>query len=177
MWFCTGNCQRVRSLWQREVQRILMRTSWAFGGATITSSISNGFPASLATAAAPFHLSVTHSTLRFVIDHNNRSKRERESVLPLHRMGLPVDIFFGGGVILLQKCCLAYKVVERWMGLVKGPQKLIVSWYICISRPYLNLLWLYCLLLMAFNSIHCLLVVNESKLELEGLFKHNWLLG
>jgi len=39
-------------VWQSEVNKILIRTSFACGGATSTSSITNGFPASHATAAA-----------------------------------------------------------------------------------------------------------------------------
>lgn len=43
--------QKVRSLWQSEVQTIFMRASWALGGATSTSSIWSGSPAALLTAA------------------------------------------------------------------------------------------------------------------------------
>ena len=44
--------QKVTSVWQREVQMILTRTSCARGGATSTSSISRGCPGALLTAAA-----------------------------------------------------------------------------------------------------------------------------
>ena len=44
--------QKVRSVWQREVQTILTRTSCARGGATPTSTISSGCPGALLTAAA-----------------------------------------------------------------------------------------------------------------------------
>ena len=44
--------QKVRSVWQREVQTILTRTSCARGGATSTSRISSGCPGALLTAAA-----------------------------------------------------------------------------------------------------------------------------
>jgi hypothetical protein len=48
--------QKVTSVWQSEVHRILMRTSCARGGATSTSSISSGSPATLLTAAETCHV-------------------------------------------------------------------------------------------------------------------------
>ena len=51
-WY-TFASQKYTSVWQSEVNRILMRTSIAWGGATSTSSITSGFPASHATAATP----------------------------------------------------------------------------------------------------------------------------
>ena len=44
--------QKVRSLWQSEVQTILIRTSSALGGSTTISSTASGSPAALHTAAA-----------------------------------------------------------------------------------------------------------------------------
>lgn len=44
--------QKVMSVWQSDVHSILTRTSCARGGATSTSSISSGCPATLLTAAA-----------------------------------------------------------------------------------------------------------------------------
>jgi hypothetical protein len=44
--------QNVMFVWQSEVQTTLIRTSYASGGATSTSSISSGSPAALHTAAA-----------------------------------------------------------------------------------------------------------------------------
>ena len=51
MGLTAGVFQKVTSLWQRDVQRILIRTSQALGGATSTSSITRGSPAFLAIAA------------------------------------------------------------------------------------------------------------------------------
>ena len=44
--------QKVMSVWQSEVQMILTRTSYAFGGSTTISSMASGSPAPLQTAAA-----------------------------------------------------------------------------------------------------------------------------
>lgn len=63
------NFQKVRSVWQRDVQRNLIRISQAFGGKTSISSKTSGSPAFLATAAAPHSKPQTNYTER---------ERERE---------------------------------------------------------------------------------------------------
>ena len=63
----TFSFQKVRSLWQSEVQMIRIRTSPAIGGATITSSITSGSPAFLLTAATQHKNKYTPSLHSFII--------------------------------------------------------------------------------------------------------------
>jgi hypothetical protein len=57
--------QKVRSEWQRDVDKILIRTSHDFGGSNSTSSITRGSPDFLHIAAVPFHQQL--STLIYYI--------------------------------------------------------------------------------------------------------------
>ena len=84
--------QKVMSVWQSEVQMILTRTSYAFGGSTTISSMVSGSPAPLQTAAAccrqwleidwPQRMYVHHI-------HGERDEVEAAAeVVPLQRIGL-----------------------------------------------------------------------------------------
>jgi len=57
--------QRVISLWQRDVHKIRIRTSRGIGGATMMSSITNGSPGFLATAATVFAMKQGNKTKHY----------------------------------------------------------------------------------------------------------------
>lgn len=90
--------QKVTSLWQSDVQTILIRTSYALGGSTTISSMASGSPAALHTAAARRRKEETGQRSRAAAreppaaaeeSRNRRGGRARESgcCVPLHRMG------------------------------------------------------------------------------------------
>ena len=89
--------QKVRSLWQSDVQTILIRTSYALGGSTTISSTASGSPAALHTAAARSEKTGQRSRAAAreppaaAGENRNRRGRARDRIrlllLPLHRMG------------------------------------------------------------------------------------------
>lgn len=85
--------QKVRSLWQSEVQIILIRTSQALGGATSTSSITSGSPAALLTAAVELPRAPTRNLINNVIKATKAGFDLSIVNLPLQRMGLRLPLF------------------------------------------------------------------------------------
>lgn len=74
----------VTSVWQRDVQRILIRTSQGLGDKTTISSISSASPAFLATAAAAHFIKQVTTKFSYI----DEALRVACSV-PLHRIGFP----------------------------------------------------------------------------------------
>lgn len=115
--------KKVTSLWQREVQMILMRISPDLGGPTITSSITRGSPAFLATAAANHHRRQLFTHTTHTLSYNLTWS---QSNLPRHLMGFPAVWLDSGAATSISRM----KLGVSWYWFWRGRNMLMVIWLV-----------------------------------------------
>jgi len=135
--------QRVISLWQRDVHRTRIRTSRCIGGATMMSSITNGSPGFLATAATDFAMKQRNKTNHYSSQTSNDNGQEVQKTYrycnhetwstPLHLIGCPSvpSIVVAGlwfcSMVLLSLCNVSEKTHSPYLVLGVECYKNIVN--------------------------------------------------